>query len=281
MQTVLGIVVLYHPEKSLGTNLASYIHDTDHLLLIDNSEVATPWLTDVTQGFGSKVTVITNNENKGIATALNQGLEYASSNGFDWALTMDDDSSFKEGALPLLKQFAFSADMSLAIAAPFHLTPKAIHHVSAETKDLYITMTSGNLLRVDAWRKVGRFEDKLFIDSVDHEYCLRLRKAGYKITRVNNAVLFHPLGEIVYHRMLFLKLKTTNHSALRRYYITRNRFYVMSRYWSFDFKFFRREFFETIKSFFAVLLFEKEKGKKLRAMIRGTRDFFAGRYGKI
>jgi rhamnosyltransferase len=121
----------------------------------------------------------------------------------------------------------------------------------------------------------------LFIDSVDHEYCLRLRKEGYDVIRLNTAVLYHSLGNISYHKVFGLLLKTTNHSAARRYYITRNRLFVMTRYAGFDFRFFLRELSELIKSFWIILFVENNKSEKINAMFRGTWHFVTGRYGKI
>ena len=41
-------------------------------------------------------------------------------------------------------------------------------------------MTSGNLLNLKIAEKIGDFEEKLFIDEVDHDYCYRIRrKANY------------------------------------------------------------------------------------------------------
>ncbi len=37
--------------------------------------------------------------------------------------------------------------------------------------------------------------EDLFIDSVDTEYCLRLKKNGYRVVRLNEAILYHPLGD--------------------------------------------------------------------------------------
>lgn len=195
---------------------------------------------------------------------------------------MDQDSVFENGSMKELKEVAMEAATNIAIVSPVHLTPKANLPVSADrTKKIKLTMTSGNLLRISAWTKAGPFEEKLFIDSVDHEYYLRLRKQGFVIVRANNSVLLHPLGEIQYSKFLFIKLKTTNHPALRRYYITRNRLYVSFKYFFSDFWFFFRESRELIKSFFVVLLLDEEKGKKLKMMTRGVFDFLRGKYGRL
>lgn len=195
---------------------------------------------------------------------------------------MDQDSVFQQGSMEELKRVAFASPPDVALVSPFHLTPNApFPKFDEAVKKIKLTMTSGNLLRLSSYKTAGPFEEKLFIDSVDHEYYLRLRKHGFTILRANNAILLHPLGEIRYRKFLFIKLKTTNHSALRRYYITRNRLYVSFKYFFSDSWFFFRESRELIKSFFVVLLMDEQKGKKLKMMMKGVFDFMRGKYGRL
>jgi rhamnosyltransferase len=126
-------------------------------------------------------------------------------------------------------------------------------------------MTSGSLIRTG----LGFFEEKLFIDSVDNEYCLRLRKNGYKIIRVNHAVLNHQLGTL---RKNWLGFSTIVHPASRRYYITRNMFYVMSKYP--EFRLFGIK--ELLKSILLIILVENDKIKKLKAFFRGVHEIRGG-----
>lgn len=233
MQRILAIVVLYFPEKPP----ASLSGDVDEVIIVDNTE-----------------------NNIGVAAALNKGLERAISQGYDWLLTMDQDSVFEDGALKELKDVAFTANEKVAIVSPFHFIKKTVKSSSIE--EVPFTMTSGNLLRVSAARSVGMFEEKLFIDSVDNEYCLRLRKNGFKIIRVNRSILRHSLGT--------LKNNIVTHPASRRYYITRNMLYVMRKYFPQFFLFGSKEL---IKSFLLILLIEDDKVAKLKAMCRGAVDF--------
>lgn len=280
MPGTLATVVFFHPDESIFDNVRAFINDVDGLLIIDNSEPSSP-LSDALKREHPNAVVITNQQNRGIAVALNQSVRYATENGFDWLLTMDQDSRFAQGALKTMKDYIAAQDSPPAIVSPFHLTPgaPAPAHGATTKKDLRITMTSGNLLSLDACKVCGPFDEKLFIDSVDHEYCLRLRKKGFRIVRLNAAVLHHSLGRIAYHRALGMSFKTTNHSAVRMYYITRNRLYVMTKYMAFDMRFFVRELRELVKSFWMVALFEEMRSAKMKAMFRGMFHFVIGRYG--
>ncbi len=282
MNDILAVVILYHPARGLDQRVASYIDHVSKLVVIDNSEPPVQWIEQELSPWIHKIKFVVNSSNKGIGEPLNLAASMAQRDGFDWILTMDQDGRFQDGSMQELTSVAFQADPNVALVAPFHFTPKASPPVFTErTRKIKITMTSGNLLRTSAWSAAGPFDEKLFIDSVDHEYYLRLRKNGATIIRANKAILLHPLGEIHYAKFLFLKLKTTNHSALRRYYITRNRLYVSFRYFFSDFWFFYRESRELIKSFFVVLLLDNDKRKKLKMMLKGVAHFLKGKYGKL
>ncbi|HZY80863.1 MAG TPA: glycosyltransferase [Cyclobacteriaceae bacterium] len=224
MPRVLVVIVLYFPEKEPE-------RFQDDTLIIDNTH-----------------------NNIGIAAALNIGLKKAIDENYDWLLTMDQDSVFEPGALENLKQAAFSCDEKTAWVSPTHITQKG------KSAHRLVAMTSGSMLRVSACKQIGLFEEKLFIDSVDNEYCLRLRKSGFKIHRVDNSVLTHSLGP---------------HNAARRYYITRNMLYVMFKYPIF-FPFGSKEL---IKSFLLILFVEDDKHRKIRSFFIGVIDFLRGRYG--
>lgn len=231
MGRILTVIVLYFPEKEVG----GFQGDT---LVVDNTQ-----------------------NNIGVAAALNKGLKKAIEENYDWLLTMDQDSTFEGESLEALKNEAFLSNEKVAWVAPLQRTQKGIQI------NKYVAMTSGSMLRVSACKQVGFFEEKLFIDSVDNEYCLRLRKFGFKITHSNNAILNHSLGT--------LKNGVISHSAARRYYITRNMLYVMFKYPVFFF--FGSK--ELIKSFMLILFVEDDKHNKLKSYVIGIADFMRGRYG--
>lgn len=251
---ILAVVILYFPTKEVDKNIASFRSEVDDVLVIDNTH-----------------------NNRGIAASLNQALDKAIDEKYDWLLTMDQDSFFAGSALTELKSVALSADENVAWVSPFHRTAKSTNASTTQrTTALPFAMTSGSMVRITACEKAGRFEDKLFIDSVDNEYCLRLRKLGFKIIRANHSVLEHTLGSMQDHHFLLFRFQATTHNAARRYYITRNMLHVMFRYPLYFFGFGVREL---VKSFVLIAFVEDKKHSKIAAMVRGLMDFVRGRYG--
>ncbi|WP_455682824.1 glycosyltransferase [Thomasclavelia sp.] len=280
-----GAVVLYNPdEKDVLDNIKSYIGFLDKLYLVDNS------ITNNKHKFknvdSNKIEYIWNEGNLGMATALNVVARKAISDGFMWLLTMDQDSKFKDNSLLYLEKYIkseFPKNARLAIVSPFHETVlSADNKPDVNTVDKpIIVMTSGNIINLDAYQKIGGFKDWYFIDCVDFDYCLNLIRNKYEIHQVNKSILSHELGDTV-KKVLFGKVYfCDNHNYIRRYYIVRNRHYIYDEYKD-DFPdYCAAEIRCTRAEVKRIILFEKNKIKKLWYMYKGYKDYKAKLTGRI
>ncbi len=274
---IAAVVVLYNPGDEAFCNIASYLEQVEVLYAVDNSESPSP-RTVVAIGVSSKVCYLPNNSNLGVAKALNIGAKKAVEAGFDLLLTMDQDSRAAPDMVECLLECLAGQDMArVGIISPFHLTAACRSPRSqGGCREVMTPMTSGNLLNLQVYLDAGPFRDDLFIDFVDNEYCLRLRRQGYSVLRADQAVLYHSVGDTRRYGPFI----ATNHSPLRRYYKTRNRFLVIRLY--------RRDFpghclFDRVrlaKEIVSIILFEREKVAKLRMMWRGYLDYRRGCFGK-
>jgi rhamnosyltransferase len=276
-----GVVVLYNPEENLLTNINSYINEIDKLYVVDNSESKNLVFIEKIKKI-NKCVYIDNHDNQGISYALNVGAKYAIENGADWLLTMDQDSKFEKGSLKILVNYLENNSFeNLGILSPFHATRNIEYIKENKVIDELTVMTSGNLLNLEAYKNVGEFEEKYFIDYVDHEYCLRLQKNGYSVKVHKDSILIHELGDGNFYDFLGIKkIGYTNHNHIRRYYITRNRLDVITKYFfsfpSFSFKEIKALLFEWLK----IVLFEKDKLKKQKSILFGIKDFIINKYSK-
>jgi rhamnosyltransferase len=124
------------------------------------------------------------------------------------------------------------------------------------------------------------FEESLFIDGVDYEYCLRLRGNGYSIEECSEAVLLHAPAHFVEYRVRGFRLfSTSNYSGERRYYRDRNKIWLMKEYWGRFPGFFVRTLFNTVKDACKIVLAETDKAEKLYFICLGIRDGLLGRMG--
>lgn len=270
---IAGMVILYNPDRNVIENIRSYIEDIDHLYVIDNSEMPFFDLTILSH----KVTYVANNCNSGVASALNKGASLAIAYGYKWLLTMDQDSRATESMITTMRACLNSMDSEkIGIIAPSH----NVSYCKKNIKDRLVVMTSGNLLNLRAFQICGDFEDKLFIDHVDHEYCLRLRKNGYKVVVCNEAKLNHRLGNSFNVRVFSFSKEVIQHNPLRWYYFLRNGVFVCARYFfnfpKFSWYFAHLFFKEIIKIAF---LFDN-KLQYLAMTARAIMDAFRGNFGK-
>lgn len=274
---IAGIVTLYNPTDDDIKNISTYIDDIDKLYIIDNTEGK-----DNKDRIpkNKKQEYIFKNKNVGVATALNMGAKFAKRDGYKYLLTIDQDTTFKKGVLDKLKKVIKTHDMKdIGIVTPWHNTKLIDKKPNIEFDDPHDVMTSGNILNLDIYDKIGGFKDWLFIDGIDIEYCMNLHKHGYKILRVNSVEIDHNLGDLFYkniHGHLFL---CTNHAPIRRYYIMRNYHYIKDMYLNYDTKYVY-SLISQKHNMIGVLLFEKQKFKKIKMYIRGYKDYKRGIKGK-
>lgn len=266
-----GVVVLYNPSEEVKENILTYLSKIKRLYVIDNSENQN---NEDKLPKSKKIKYINNHQNLGIAKALNIACQEAINEGFAWILTMDQDSKFHEDNLQKLMDFTENQNKNkVGIVSPYHLIATKIPKSKEEVDYPIEVMTSGNLLNLDAFQKIEGFKEWLFIDSVDTEYCMNLRVHGYEIIRLNKIELEHQLGDHKTYHILGHDVICSNHNYIRRYYITRNIYYVYEMYHDAfpDYC----EYLIRILKFQArnILCLEKDKIRKLRNMLRGKRDY--------
>ena len=274
-----AVVVLYNPDNEVQENIKSYIDSVDVVYAVDNS------LDDNSQKFSDeKIVYISNGDNLGIAYALNVGAKKAVEDGYEWLLTMDQDSRFDKDGVNQMKQFLLDSKNGgngydfekIGLITPFHRTRFNEHEQIHEIDSPAVVMTSGNIISLKAYENIGGFKDWMFIDAVDFEYCLNLRDHGYDILRLPHIELKHNLGNVVFKTIGKRQMYSLNHSAMRRYYIVRNRHFFYDMYHERWPDFCNAEKARTSREAAKIVLCEKQKVRKLFAMLRGYIDYKRG-----
>jgi rhamnosyltransferase len=272
-----AVVVLYNPDESIIENIQSY-QQVNKIYAIDNSEKYDDNLIKKLKQFKNLV-YINNNGNKGIANALNVGAKLAIENGVDWLLTMDQDSKFAEDGLKNLQKCLsklLKNNTNIGLVSPSH--KKAIS--SSIQKEL-VVMTSGNLMNLKAYLDVEGFEEKLFIDAVDYDFCLKLNLRKYEVLQCNDAILHHQLGESKSFDIFGKKITSFTHSPIRRYYMARNALYLWRKYF-FNFPIFiLKKIVGFQRNWVEIFLFSTHKSEDIKMMLFGVVDFLKNKYGKL
>ena len=233
-QCVCAVIVTYNPRAMFIDNIVAVAAQAGHVVVVDNGSSGETEQHLLELATRPCCKVIRNHENLGIAAALNLGAKYAMEAGFEWVCTFDQDSRicdrFISKMLEAYEQAAHPEEVALLI--PRYVDRESGIEVRLRRMrngEILTAMTSGSMIPVSAIHQLGFFDESLFIDAVDTDFCLRARRQGMLILQ-SSAVLLHSLGRTTYHRLFGLRFGTTNHSASRHYYITRNRLRLLARY---------------------------------------------------
>lgn len=224
MGKLMGVVILYHPDTSaLMEHLRSYLPVLDHLLLLDNSDSPDKVLEASISQEGKSFEYRFFGENRGIAERLNQAIATAQSMGYQYLLTMDQDTGFQPGQMEQYWQKVQENKLEKVVQFGANCQPNftPIHPSPIETNNL---ITSGTILNLSYIDQIGLFDEALFIDFVDTEFSFRVVDKGYKNLLFADIVLQHRIGYLKQGRSL-KNLKSSArilHAPIRVYYILRN-----------------------------------------------------------
>ena len=284
-KNVAGIVVLYNPDEYVIDNIISYIYQIDKLFIIDNSDKSIEFVSVFVKSNPS-TKYIFNGNNLGVAAALNTGAKLAIDEGYEFLLTMDQDSFASEGMVEkMIEQTRNEKNVGLIV-------PRYIDKIECSTSTdlryLLCEKTSGNILNLESFKQVGLFREDYFIDYVDVEYGYRLNLNKWKLIKVNSAVLYHNEGQIVAKKWFFKFVHPYNYPPLRYYYRTRNLLLLKKEY--------RRAYPDAIShelkiyliNLIKMILYEPDKIKKIKMIATGifhyykkyTGKFIAGNFSK-
>lgn len=268
---VLAGITLYNPEiDRLEENINAIINQVDKLICIDNGSKNIAETEAFIKNRFPEVTIKKNVENIGVAAALNQMFQYAEQKGFEWVLTLDQDSVCPENLMEEYKKYWNLEGVGILSPRTVDRNFKKQEKADIPYEEIDKCITSASLTSVETWEKVGGFWEYLFIDYVDHDFCAKCIEHGIKIIRVNSIVLLHELGKGQHRRLFGRQLTVLNHSPMRKYYIVRNRLiYIKKHREVIDYKAERKKY---IYFYIKTLLFEDQKWEKLKEMLRGRRD---------
>ncbi|WP_180953753.1 glycosyltransferase family 2 protein [Bacillus sp. T33-2] len=287
---VASVMVTYNPDSEVYDNAKSIADSCIHLVIIDNGSMPNIQERLKLLEHQQNITVIMNTNNKGLGHALNQGILYLFSSPeldeIEWIATFDQDSKVENGYFSkMLDSYKrFQHKESLAILAPNWIEKKIEQNQLQQNEtglliEQKTVITSGSLVKKKIFKEIGLFEEEYFIDFLDHEFCLRARSRGYKIFISPQVSMIHNLGNTQQHKLLGSQVMATNHNYVRRYYITRNRLFTYKKYFKTEKEWIKEDFIATAKEFIIILLFEKNRGKKIRSMFKGVIDAIRGKKG--
>lgn len=223
--------------------------------------------------------------NTGIAAALNAGVAAALDMDAEYVLTLDQDSTISDGFVAGLAAVLDRHPAASTVVAPGSLgdggRTRASDDAPASVPEV---LQSGMMFKVATYLSTGPFDETLFIDGVDTDYCLRLRSRGGVVLAVPDVSMVHQLGAGDAARTFRIgpwRPVATGHSSIRRYYMTRNRLVLLQRYGAREPAWAAVTIRRTIVSHVLALLLEGDRESHFKMIARGVRDFARRRLGKL
>jgi rhamnosyltransferase len=225
-EDVLAVVVSYNGLEQTRQGVEALRGQVGHIHIVDNGSdtVSLRVLESLEREPG--ITVERLGENRGVGYALNRGVQRAREMGCSWLLTMDQDSVV-DGSLIDAYRAAVDEDTERVCLTPQITTNCRKKDAAGGT--ISYAITSGNLVRVNVFDGIGLYDEGFFVDYIDFDFCLRVRRAGYAVHRVPTALMQHQLGDSIDLPQGVRKYYAL-HSSVRRYYMYRNFMYMAERY---------------------------------------------------
>lgn len=236
---VCAIVVTYHPDPVWPSRFAAVAAESATAVVVDNGSSAAEIGVIEREVARHGARLILNPSNLGLAAALNQGVRWAFAQGFRFALLFDQDTEPRPGIVAeLLRVHGLAAERAPTAIVGANYLDDRVHKVQfpAVVREVAgwlpwtTVIVSGSLIERTAFERLGGFCEVLFVDYVDHEYCLRARASGFQVALATRPLMVHSIGRATTHRLPGRTIVTTNHPPVRRYYMARNRVILAKRY---------------------------------------------------
>lgn len=293
---VVAVAVTYRPdEAAIGEVLARAAAQVGSLVVLDNDTPLVDgahWSDRVALPAG--VDLQRESSNIGLGAAYNRAAAIASERGARFVMLLDQDSLLDEGCVAVLLRHAElraqrgplgavgptfvdgrSGERAPFVRFGFPLNTK-LHAPAGGDVGVDFLISSGSLIPLTALEMAGGFDEGLFIDSVDMEWCFRARAAGLQLVGVADARMLHTIGDELVRLpgggAMFV------HSPLRLYMMTRNRVALWRRpatprVWT------AQDVPRMLFKLGRMTAFATPRIRNAQAMLRGARDGWRGRQG--
>lgn len=270
-------VVTFNPDiNRLRENINSIYKQVDQVIIVDNHSENVTEIEELMCQY-TNVDLEKNEQNRGIATALNQIFLISKKQGRSWVYTLDQDSISPSN---IISDFLEIVEKDVAIISP-HIYEEGLNQElknfdSSKYKGLKepyevdLCITSGGLTSIAAWEKVDGFDEYMFIDYVDFDFSFSLREAGYRIIKVPSIFISHELGNTKMIHIWKWSIRVTKHSPMRKYYMGRNIIYFCKKHK--EYANIPIEILRLFKIELFILLFENHKLKQQREFFKGLLD---------
>lgn len=242
-------IVLYKPSPDNLNHMKMIFSQFDNILIYDNSNYEYESYFEKSK----KLIYICTGKNNGLATAYNCFLELSGELEIDILCILDQDSMMTMDNIIKMKEFIVkNSHDSIAIYAP---------RLKRTHGEKWV-INSNSFLNVRVVRENNLEYDELyFLDRLDTDFCKQIENKGLFIKCNEEIIVEHRIGYG----------EKNEHSAIRHYYMFRNRIYFNYKHYS-KMKATGFTILQSMKHIAFILLFETSKKNKITACLMGMKD---------
>lgn len=232
---VYALVTLFYPNEKIAENIKILASQVDCVILSDNTPCSDNknLFTEI-----QNCIYIANRENFGLSKAFNVALKSRQFDDEDFIFFFDQDSRICEGyAETLIRNFKkIDSKHEIGCIGPQYVdtnsgkivAPRKIEALSDSCYTVSSMITSGLLTKYFVLKKIGFWNEEVFLDMADWDICWRMKKTGFKIVLCNAMTLTHTLGKGV---KKIGKLNLRINHPVREYYQLRDSIKIFWRHY--------------------------------------------------
>ena len=277
---VCAVVVTYNPDEGLFERIRTIVQQCHHVIVVDNgSNNDSKKNLKKTQELINSCSFLYNLSNKGIAAAMNSGVNEGLRLGYQVFCTFDQDSrvllNYVVEQLNVLNQ----CDAQRTIVGCNYFDSNrnrprysASYFGRQPSREVKTVISSGMMFSAYCRHRTGEFNDAYFIDSVDHEYCLRARRSQCSVHLNCTVLMSHSIGESTSRTGFNRSYLPYSHSPERKYYTARNTLWTIRQYGLSEPVWALKQLGRMIYEFTCLCIFENNKAEKIGHVVRGVRD---------
>lgn len=267
-----GVVVLFHPEGDLIGRLRLVMSQVALLIIVSNDGIGAERLSALD---ASRYTHLQAAGNIGLAAALNLGLQQAAACGFTWCLLLDQDSVVDADLIAGLAEAhsACTCRDTVGVLVPNYRSlagSRLAYPADTVWQPMETAVTSGSLVALETIRRVGGMREAFFIEGIDLEFSLRVRAMGLQLVATGRPLMTHGAGLAEERRFFGRVVLVGHHPPWRCFLQFRNLTWTLWRYGRREPHWTRVTLVSMLKRYCIVLFFERQRGQKIWAMLRGT-----------
>lgn len=190
---VAVILTTYKPDAGFRSRIAD-LSTLATVIIVDNTPGGYSFSSQESDG----LVILQDGRNKGLGRALNIGIKKARQLGCEQVILFDQDStpsaSFAQALLNALHDAGDCAAVGPKLIDDQELTSPCVEKYGGVTEVPYLA-TSGMAFSIGNLSAIHQFDEDLFLDFVDMEWCLRMRfQEGWKFYCLESVLMPHRLG---------------------------------------------------------------------------------------